>query len=74
MATVSGLPGGKTFAAVKGAPETIKNMLEIVPDGYDNTYKWFTRNGSRVLALGFKEMEAMSNERVRLFQCRPKPI
>jgi cation-transporting ATPase 13A1 len=64
MSTISNLPGGKTLAAVKGAPETIKSMLAVVPDHYDDTYKWFTRKGSRVLALGMKEMEPMSVDRV----------
>ena len=66
MSTVS-VPknsGGRAFAAVKGAPETIKGMLASIPDGYDETYKWFTRRGSRVLALGLKEMDAMSNDKI----------
>ena len=64
MSTISNLPGGKTLVAVKGAPETIKGMLAVVPDHYDDTYKWFTRKGSRVLALGAKEMEPMSVDKV----------
>lgn len=64
MSTLASLPGGKIIASVKGAPETIKGMLSHVPDGYDDTYKWFTRNGSRVLALGIKEMEPMTNDKV----------
>ncbi|TFK37047.1 endoplasmic reticulum Ca-transporting P-type ATPase [Crucibulum laeve] len=64
MSTVSVLPGGKTLSAVKGAPETIKGMLAVVPDHYDDTYKWFTRKGSRVLALGMKEMEPMSLDKI----------
>ncbi|KAJ7472229.1 hypothetical protein B0H11DRAFT_2038115 [Mycena galericulata] len=64
MSTVSNLPGGKTLAAVKGAPETIKGMLAVVPDHYDSTYKYFTRKGSRVLALAMKEMEPMSLDRI----------
>jgi magnesium-transporting ATPase (P-type) len=35
-----------------------------VPDNYDETYKYFTRRGSRVLALGQKEMPAMSANEV----------
>lgn len=66
MSTVSSFPGGKTLAAVKGAPETIKTMLAVVPDHYDDTYKWFTRKGSRVLALGMKEMEPMSTDKVSI--------
>lgn len=52
------VPGGKkfTFAGVKGAPETIRKMLTHVPDNYEETFKHFTRMGSRVLALGCKHM------------------
>ena len=64
MSTVSSLPGGKTIAAVKGAPETIKGMLRVCPEWYDETYKWYTRRGSRVLALGMKDMDAMGVDKV----------
>lgn len=64
MSTVSSVSGGKNIAAVKGAPETIKSMLANVPDYYDDTYKWYTRRGSRVLALGYKEMDSMSQDKV----------
>ncbi|PWW73965.1 hypothetical protein C7212DRAFT_283852 [Tuber magnatum] len=43
-----------TFVGVKGAPETVRNMLVEVPADYEETFKWFTRRGSRVLALGYK--------------------
>ena len=66
MSTISSLPGGKLVAAVKGAPETIKKMLESVPQDYDDTYKWYTRQGSRVLALGMKEMDPLSSDKVGL--------
>ncbi|KAH0579125.1 hypothetical protein H2248_003278 [Termitomyces sp. 'cryptogamus'] len=64
MATVSTLPGDKTLVAVKGAPETIKMMLASVPAHYDDTYKYFTRKGSRVLALGMKEMEPLTIDKI----------
>jgi len=64
MSTISSLPGGKLVAAVKGAPETIKKMLESIPKDYDDTYKWYTRQGSRVLALGMKEMAPLSLDKV----------
>jgi cation-transporting ATPase 13A1 len=67
MSTIAALPGGRLVAAVKGAPETIKGMLAEVPRDYDETYKWYTRQGSRVLALGMKEMEGMPAEKVRAF-------
>ena len=43
-----------TFVGVKGAPETIRTMIGSVPPNYDETFKYFTRNGGRVLALGYK--------------------
>ncbi|KAI0029694.1 endoplasmic reticulum Ca-transporting P-type ATPase [Vararia minispora EC-137] len=64
MSTVSTLPGGKGLVAVKGAPETIKGMLAIIPQGYDETFKWFTRRGSRVLALGMKEFDSISVDKI----------
>jgi cation-transporting ATPase 13A1 len=64
MSTVSTLPGGRGLVAVKGAPETLKTMLAHVPSDYDETYKWYTRRGSRVLALGMKEYDSISMDRV----------
>ncbi|KAA8894991.1 putative cation transporting ATPase [Sphaerosporella brunnea] len=57
VATVA-LPGEKkfTFAGVKGAPETIRKMLTHVPENYEETFKYYTRKGSRVLALAYKNM------------------
>ncbi|KAI9669291.1 MAG: hypothetical protein M1831_000326 [Alyxoria varia] len=43
-----------TFVGVKGAPETIRKFLVDTPPRYEETFKYFTRNGSRVLALGYK--------------------
>jgi cation-transporting ATPase 13A1 len=71
MSSVSTLPTGKALVAVKGAPETIKGMLAQVPEWYDETYKWYTRRGSRVLALGTKELDSMSIDKVR---CGCKPL
>ncbi|KAI0746432.1 endoplasmic reticulum Ca-transporting P-type ATPase [Daedaleopsis nitida] len=64
MSTVSTLPGGRCIVATKGAPETIKRMLAVVPPEYDETFKWYTRRGSRVLALGFKEMDSLSIDKI----------
>jgi manganese-transporting P-type ATPase len=63
MSTISSLPGGKTLASVKGAPETIRGMLKDCPAWYDETY---TRRGSRVLALGAKDMDTLNMDKVRL--------
>jgi len=54
MSTVSSLPGGKTIAAVKGVTEMIKGISRVRPEWYDETYKWYTRQGCWVLALGVK--------------------
>ncbi|CAG8436271.1 3026_t:CDS:10 [Diversispora eburnea] len=51
----------KTFVAVKGAPETLRNMYSYVPDDYEETFKFFTRRGSRVLALGYKYLKDNMN-------------
>ncbi|KAL2163908.1 hypothetical protein VTH06DRAFT_3120 [Thermothelomyces fergusii] len=45
-----------TFVGVKGAPETIMKMLATVPKDYEETFKYFTRRGSRVLALAYKHL------------------
>jgi cation-transporting ATPase 13A1 len=66
MSTISSLPGGKTLASVKGAPETIRGMLKECPAWYDETYKWYTRRGSRALALGAKDMDTLNMDKVRL--------
>ncbi|XP_021888324.1 probable manganese-transporting ATPase PDR2 [Carica papaya] len=47
------------FAFVKGAPETIQDRLTDIPASYVETYKKYTRQGSRVLALAFKSLPDM---------------
>ncbi|KAI9105844.1 hypothetical protein DFS34DRAFT_31509 [Phlyctochytrium arcticum] len=57
MSTISVRQDGgneRLFVAAKGAPETIKGMLSVVPEGYDEHYKTWARRGKRVLALGYK--------------------
>ena len=49
-----------TFVGVKGAPETIRTMLTRTPPNYEETFKHFTRNGGRVLALGYRYLSADS--------------
>ncbi|KAF2842619.1 P-type ATPase [Patellaria atrata CBS 101060] len=46
--------GKSTFVGVKGAPETIRDMLIDTPPKYEETFKYFSRNGARVLALAYK--------------------
>ncbi|KAF9987666.1 hypothetical protein BGZ65_002524 [Modicella reniformis] len=55
----------KLFVAVKGAPETLKNMYSQLPKHYEDIYKHFTRRGSRVLALGYKYLpDGLSNDQI----------
>lgn len=54
----------RTFAAVKGAPETLRGMFINLPTNYDATFKGFTRRGSRVLALGYKYMDNVKQESI----------
>ncbi|OKO99347.1 Manganese-transporting ATPase 1, partial [Penicillium subrubescens] len=49
-----------TFVGVKGAPETIQTMLVNTPPNYEETFKYFTRNGARVLALAYKYLSTES--------------
>ncbi|KAL1924700.1 uncharacterized protein VTP21DRAFT_4354 [Calcarisporiella thermophila] len=70
MSTVSTLvsplyDSTKTFVAIKGAPETLKNMFTSIPSDYEDTFKYFTKRGSRVLALGFKFLkDSMSMDQI----------
>ncbi|CCK71111.1 ion-transporting P-type ATPase SPF1 KNAG_0G00540 [Huiozyma naganishii CBS 8797] len=52
------------FAAVKGAPETIRERLAVVPENYDTVYKSFTRSGSRVLALASKSLPKLKHSEI----------
>ncbi|KAH9781723.1 putative manganese-transporting ATPase PDR2 [Citrus sinensis] len=44
----------------KGAPETIQDRLTDLPSSYIETYKKYTHQGSRVLALAFKSLPDMT--------------
>nr|GMC68111.1 probable manganese-transporting ATPase PDR2 [Ipomoea batatas] len=48
-----------------GAPETIQDRLVDVPHFYVPTYKKYTRQGSRVLALAFKPLPEMTVSEAR---------
>ncbi|XP_030384267.1 manganese-transporting ATPase 13A1 [Scaptodrosophila lebanonensis] len=53
------------IGAVKGAPEVIIKMLKTVPKDYEKIYLEYARRGARVLALGIKEFNTLSAQRVR---------
>ncbi|KAI9696702.1 MAG: hypothetical protein M1836_005064 [Candelina mexicana] len=56
----TGRKSKSTFVGVKGAPETIRTMLNNAPPHYEETFKHFTRNGGRVLALGYRYLTSDS--------------
>nr|XP_043614815.1 probable manganese-transporting ATPase PDR2 [Erigeron canadensis]XP_043614816.1 probable manganese-transporting ATPase PDR2 [Erigeron canadensis] len=53
------------YAFVKGAPETIQERLNDTPAYYVSTYKRYTRQGSRVLALAYKPLPDMTVSEAR---------
>lgn len=54
---------GSFMVAVKGAPETIQKMLVEVPPSYEEVYKHYTRNGSRVLAFAYKRTDDLKSDK-----------
>ncbi|KAL1491663.1 hypothetical protein ABEB36_012225 [Hypothenemus hampei] len=53
------------ISSVKGAPETLRTMLEEVPKKYDDVYLALSKRGARVLALGYKELGKLSSQEIR---------
>lgn len=53
------------FSFVKGAPEVIQDRLIDIPPSYVETYKKYTRQGSRVLALAYKSLADMTVSEAR---------
>lgn len=51
----------------QGAPETIQDRLVDIPSSYVGTYKKYTRQGARVLALAFKPLHEMTVSSAPLF-------
>ncbi|KAK3922402.1 Manganese-transporting ATPase 13A1 [Frankliniella fusca] len=70
MSVVAGytLPGSTDttyITSVKGAPETIRDMLASVPEDYNKVYLELSRRGARVLALAWKELGRLTQGQAR---------
>ncbi|EGC38715.1 hypothetical protein DICPUDRAFT_53138 [Dictyostelium purpureum] len=61
--TNSSTQSSNTYAFAKGAPEIMKPFFnpKSIPENYDSCYKQYSRQGSRVLSLGFKRLESGLN-------------
>ncbi|KAH0786931.1 manganese-transporting ATPase 13A1 [Histomonas meleagridis] len=44
------------YALMKGAPDTVKELLEDVPKNYDQVCRDYTRQGCRVLTLAYRKL------------------
>ncbi|NXW52340.1 AT131 ATPase, partial [Nyctiprogne leucopyga] len=53
------------IAAVKGAPETLHQMLSQCPSNYHAVHTEISHEGARVLALGYKELGHLTHQQVR---------
>lgn len=63
--TAAGSSDTVYVATVKGAPETLRSMFATLPAGYDEAYLELSRRGARVLALGRKELGALTPQQTR---------
>lgn len=57
VVNVSDNHGSRFKILAKGAPEVLKKYMKDVPKDYDNCYMSYVKNGARVLALAYKDLE-----------------
>lgn len=67
MAVIAGYSSGGSLdthyiASVKGAPEALKSMFSTIPANYDEVYLALSRKGSRVLAVGYRNLGVLSHQ------------
>jgi len=54
-----------TRIVTKGAAEVIKPRLKQVPKSFDHTCRWFSKQGCRVLAMGWKPFKRSGRQSLR---------
>jgi cation-transporting ATPase 13A1 len=53
---------GKEYRVLcKGAPETIEQLLTVVPPNYEQAYKHYSKLGYRVLSLAYGKLDSTLN-------------
>eukprot|EP01083_Nonionella_stella_P030298 83088_1 len=57
---IAGPDAGGCRVVSKGAAEVMRSRFFEVPNDYDETYRHYSHQGCRVLALGFKDVRQMS--------------
>jgi cation-transporting ATPase 13A1 len=65
MSVIASVDANINLALVKGAPETLMDFLEVVPEHYMRCYKAFARRGARVIAMAYKNMPSLDAEGLR---------
>eukprot|EP00980_Cylindrotheca_fusiformis_P025323 scaffold13478_cov132-Cylindrotheca_fusiformis.AAC.16 len=57
---IKSVANGKHFAVIKGSPEAVGNHLMNKPSGYDDKAAFLSKEGYRVIALGYKVLSSGS--------------
>ena len=61
VAQVTESSGNSYRVLSKGAPEVLCDFMKDLPNDYKDTYLSFVKDGARVLALGYKNVQKMSH-------------
>ncbi|KAF1745234.1 hypothetical protein MXB_3160 [Myxobolus squamalis] len=54
--------GYQYFCVLKGAPETLKEMFNKIPDNYDELFNSYSAQGFRVIATGYKQLDSNTQQ------------